>query len=92
MANERLYIRCRACGEVFFVGKSLLGGFRYGFENPQLADKMDAFYDKHTYCCKYPDRCSREYGEFAVDGCYELVYETADLKQPCNEQEEDNGE
>lgn len=87
MANERLYIRCRACGEVFYVGKSFLDGFYYGIEEPKLADKLNAFYEKHTYCCKYPDRCRREDNQFALDGCYELVYETADWKQPCNEQE-----
>jgi hypothetical protein len=92
MANNRLYIRCRACGEVFFVGKSFLAGFYYGIEGQPLEDKLNAFYDKHTYCCKDPDRCSREDEHCASDGCYELVYEMADWKQPCNEQEADNGE
>ena len=86
MANERLYLRCRACGDTLYLGKSFLGGFYYGAaDRGHLESELSDFYEKHTYCCYDPDNCRLEDGKIALDGCYEAVYETGDWDAPCNE-------
>lgn len=91
MANERLYLRCRACGGTLYLGKSYLGGFYYtSYTGEPLESKLSDFYEKHTYCCRNPEGCCLDDGKIALDGCYEAVYETGDWDTPCNERRADD--
>ena len=87
MANNRIYLRCRGCGEVLFLGKSYLHGFWYeSYNGTPLERKLNDFYDDHNYCSRpkkegpfaydekafpLPDNCS------GWDGCFDVVYEDA---------------
>lgn len=60
MANNRIYLRCKACGKMFFLGKHFCQGWYYTNYTPDkgtLEDKLNAFYDEHIYCKGYPLEC-----------------------------------
>ena len=52
MANNRIYLRCKGCGETLFLGKCFGMGFYWHDYNDgkkgTLSDQLNAFYDKHT--------------------------------------------
>ena len=65
MANNRIFIRCNVCGEKLFLGKSFLNGFYYeNYDNSTLEDKINNFYNKHTYC-----------NDNDSDGDFDITYE-----------------
>lgn len=75
MANNRLYLRCNACGKKLFLGKSFLMGYyweNYAKDGKHLEDKLNEFYDEHTYCeGGYDDGdFSLEYESPIYDGGY----------------------
>ena len=80
MANNRIYIKCRACGKEFFLGKE--SGFGYYWHNyhedgEHLEDKLNNFFDKHYFC----DGCA-EAQPNGIDGWpdhFEIAYEF----EPC---------
>lgn len=88
MANDRMYLRCRACGDTMYLGKSFLRGFfyeNYDRDAKTLDEKLNDFYDKHTYCgCGAPENCRMCGNNTALDGCFEIVYEISDWAPPCN--------
>lgn len=49
MANNRMYLRCRQCGAVFFLGKCF--GLEY-YLNEELfnLEKLNEFYEEHCSC------------------------------------------
>lgn len=66
MANNRIYLRCAACGEHFFLGKRLTDGYWLSNYNPELGDikdQLNEFYDQHVYC------------KGNGDDCFEIEYE-----------------
>lgn len=66
MANNRIYLRCKSCGEEFFLGKRLTDGYwlcNYHEERGSIMDQLNEFYDKHTYC--------KGNGQ----DCFEIAYE-----------------
>ena len=72
MANNRIYLKCNACGKTLFLGKSFLNGYTYvnydRITNPfakSLETKLNDFYDEHTYC-----GLSLNDGDFSIE--YEL--------------------
>lgn len=80
MANNRIYLRCKNCGEVFFLGKRLVDGFyvqdeHYG-KGETLVNRINKFYDKHTW----EDTNGREERLDRWGGldCFEIVYENDD--------------
>lgn len=85
MANNRIYIRCKGCGEALFLGKTYLSGYFWdAYGGPPLHERLNQFYDKHTYC-RNPKVTSVPYDEEIwpiengyeyQDGEYEIVYET----------------
>ena len=88
MANNRIYLRCRGCGETLFLGKSYLGGFYYENYHPEksLEEKLNAFYERHNYCDNERVTGRQHYDERAFpmpddcsgcDGCFDVVYEDA---------------
>ena len=71
MADNRMYLRCKVCGETFFLGKRLGSGYYIG-QNSQhkgipLRDRLNNFYYDHEECGYL--------GDYGLD-CFELVYET----------------
>jgi hypothetical protein len=87
MANNRIYLRCRGCGDVLYMGKSFLEGFYYlSYDGIPLERKLNDFYDEHNYCDKPKHRALPVYDEKAfplpedcsvMDGCFDIVYEDA---------------
>lgn len=47
MANNRLYIRCKQCGETLAIGKHFNDAmYTYG----DITEHLNRFYEKHYYC------------------------------------------
>lgn len=60
MADNRMYLHCKACGEDFFLGKHYSDGWfclNYRPEEGSFLERLNAFYDKHCYCNGYPLEC-----------------------------------
>ena len=85
MANNRIYMRCRGCGAVLFLGKSNYGGYWYdSYRGLPLERKLNDFYEEHNYCDKVPTNGPWPYDEEyfpmpkdcgGCDGCFDIVYE-----------------
>lgn len=85
MANNRLYLKCNACGGMLFLGKSFAAGFYYhDYENNEnhLEDRLNSFYDKHTWCSDTGDgdfsleyECGSPYSWFHK---YKITFDEAD--------------
>lgn len=87
MANNRMYLRCKKCGEVLFLGKTYLDGYYtcddYYKNNVDLTEAFNEFCDNHKWC-------SKEYNEekfgmyepkfketnFSEENSFEIAYET----------------
>lgn len=67
MANNRMYLRCKACGEIFFLGKRFGNGYYISqyeqYKGVPLMERLNKFYDDHEWC-----------GDAGLD-CFELIYE-----------------
>lgn len=51
MANNRMYLRCKHCGEILFLGKTYSSGYYYdNYNKESLEIKLNNFYDKHNFC------------------------------------------
>lgn len=76
MANNRIFLRCKTCGDVLFMGKSFGGS--YFQDNVYFAKdtKIDApnepdaflnalneFYEKHCFCEEEPNETYKDYLE-----------------------------
>lgn len=86
MANNRIYLRCKACGDTLYLGKTFLQGYYwmpYGGE--PLDYRINEFFEAHNYCDrpKVPveQRAYDEYlfplpdGFHGCDGAFDIVYE-----------------
>lgn len=70
MADDRMYIRCKHCGKMLFIGK-VFNGERYSTSpyTPSVAGaRLESFFEKHKACTeKFPaDKVQQ----------YELIYES----------------
>ena len=66
MANNRIYLRCKACGKMLFLGKHFCQGFYYSSHDGETLKKMlNDFYDEHAYCDE----------EYPLE-CFDIRYET----------------
>ena len=80
MADDRLWLKCKECGEKLFLGKffySFEGGFywqNYGEKPEHLEDGLNAFYNKHFFC---GDR-DIEQRDGPYYGNFKLIYEAWD--------------
>ena len=67
MANNRMYLRCKGCGAIFFLGKRFGKGYyisQYAQDNGvPLYQRLNLFYAEHEWC-----------GDAGLD-CFELIYE-----------------
>ena len=79
MADNRMYLRCKNCGEAFFLGKRLGDGYYtrdFYYADGSMIKRLNEFYDKHEW--EYSDgREEREDRLESVD-CFEIVYENND--------------
>lgn len=79
MADNRMYLRCKNCGEAFFLGKRL-GDCYYTqdfyYTDGSMIKRLNEFYDKH----EWEDSDGREEREDRWEGvdCFEIVYENDD--------------
>lgn len=64
MAKNRIYLKCRICGEEFMLAKSYGDGFFREDYNGNLLQEFNVFLGKHTWC-----------GDVATEGAYILEYE-----------------
>lgn len=46
MANNRMYLRCRGCGEELMLGKTLGNGWY----TPVGGVELDEFFERHEHC------------------------------------------
>lgn len=70
MANNRIYMRCKACGEQLYLGKCFADSYyweNYFDKSKHLEDFLNEFFEKHTYC------------KFMGTGAYEICYENDDF-------------
>ena len=71
MANNRIYIRCKACGQLLPLGKRYLSEYFYQCnDKADLYDRLNDFYLGHIFCNDNgPD-------------CFEIAYEyTPEFKE-----------
>lgn len=66
MANNRLYIKCKSCGEELCIGKHF--GHCYFTPSDDTDKRLNNFYEKHAFCQKDQDG-------FADRGYFEITYE-----------------
>ena len=50
MANNRLYIRCKQCGDVIFIGKHFCDSLKLSAEPETFVNALNDFYYEHYYC------------------------------------------
>ena len=84
MANNRIYLRCKGCGDTLFLGKTFLRGYYWDpYGGKPLEDRLNEFYDKHNYCMN-PKSDRTPYDEHlfplpdgfdGCDGAFDIVYE-----------------
>ena len=84
MANNRIYLRCKGCGDTLFLGKTFLRGYYWDPHGGKpLEDRLNEFYDKHNYCMN-PKSDRTPYDEHlfplpdgfdGCDGAFDIVYE-----------------
>jgi len=68
MANQRIFIKCDVCGELFMLGKRMA----IGYYRAPSSEGLNGFYDAHDECAEDggPDPFSVEYEidrEFYLD-------------------------
>ena len=84
MANNRIYLRCKGCGDTLFLGKTYTRGYYWDpYGGKPLEDRLNEFYDKHNYCMN-PKAERTPYSEYlfplpdgfdGCDGAFDVVYE-----------------
>jgi len=79
MANNRMYIRCKECGEILFIGKTMSDG--YYLSNENIYNDLNSFYEQHNWCSKEKNLsdinyCGTPLGiEDHNDNNFEIAYE-----------------
>lgn len=68
MANDRMWLKCKGCGETFLLGKTLCEGY-YLFEPETFVRRLNDFFDKHAFCVE------AENGGGKIQ-TFELVYDS----------------
>ena len=87
MANNRMYLRCRSCGEACFLGKTFSEGYYLReYDGTPTIDKLNNFYTEHSICGwqpkenAKPDMCLeprfvKPKTEINPDNQFEIAYE-----------------
>ena len=83
MANNRIYLRCKQCGDVLYLGKTFSGGYSYtDYDNINLVEKLNEFYGKHEFCIEElnnnsyePKLKEKEERVFHYENQFDICYE-----------------
>ena len=78
MANNRMYLRCKHCGESILIAKRTQSPWYIFYDN--LDGRLDEFFEKHGFC---DNPIARNANEFfppfeqveSSEGEYEICYE-----------------
>lgn len=79
MANNRMYLRCKNCGDILLLGTTMSNG--YGTFDKEIYYKLNAFYDNHNFCDKDKNineilYCDTPLGKYNHnDNIFEIAYE-----------------
>lgn len=72
MANNRMYIRCRTCGEKYMIGKIYLEGyFIQERDKIKFYDGLEKFYNDHNFCTD--EKLDKEIN---TENQFDIYYET----------------
>lgn len=88
MADNRIYLRCKGCGEVMYLGKCIGRGYYwcdyYNGAHGTLEEQLNRFYDEHYFCDKPKAKPPYAFDEklFPIPegydcspGAFDIVYE-----------------
>ncbi|MDO5003595.1 MAG: hypothetical protein Q4E39_05160 [bacterium] len=84
MANNRMYIRCKQCGEILFIGKTMSDG--YYLSNKNIYNDLNCFYSQHNWCSKEKNLSDINYCDTPLginehnDNRFEIAYEIENNK------------
>lgn len=79
MANNRMYLRCKNCGDILLLGTTMSNG--YATCDKEIYYKLNNFYDEHNFCDKIKNTdeilyCDTPLGEYNHnDNIFEIAYE-----------------
>lgn len=79
MANNRMYLRCKQCGEILFLGSTMRDG--YSLENKNIYNDLNNFYSQHNWCSKEKNMSDINYCDTPLgidddnDNNFEIAYE-----------------
>ena len=79
MANNRMFIRCKQCGEIFLIGKTMRNG--YYLSNENILNDLNTFYEQHNWCNKEKNMNDISYCDTPLgiddhnDNNFEIAYE-----------------
>ena len=77
MANDRLYIKCDRCNELFFLGKHFGGSWTIydkTLTEHSLAERLECFLEKHLLECDFNQEDFSLVTEFGDDFPYKPKY------------------
>ena len=81
MAHNRMYLRCRGCGEEIMLGKCLSSGWYFSIPEQEKGYQLQRFLEKHSHCCEEleEDTCGgvSPFDSFNFEP-FELTYENRD--------------
>jgi hypothetical protein len=83
MANNRMYIRCKKCGEFIGIGSCMLSEYHWSASNEHkhLEDYLNDFFKEHCFCEKKLNKKELEKLETPLgkyenwDNRFEIAYE-----------------
>lgn len=85
MANNRIFLRCRKCGSILFLGKCYGDGYFYqNYRGSDLETELNDFYEKHAYCSEPLNESDIDFigSKFVQEDSYynrfEIAYEFED--------------
>ena len=82
MANNRIYLRCKQCGDTLYLGKTYGYDYHYcNYNEENLENKLNDFYSKHAYCMDdlknniFEPKLNEEKDRYSYDNQYDICYE-----------------
>lgn len=82
MANNRIYLRCKQCGDTLYLGKTFDSTYYYrDYDEKNLVNKLNDFYVEHSYCMDdlknniFEPKLNEEKDRYSYDNQYDICYE-----------------
>ena len=83
MATNRIYLRCKQCGDTLFLGKTFDSCYYYnkGKLGKKLEKRLNEFYEKHELCCEdlknnfYEPKLDETKYRRSYDNQFDICYE-----------------